>query len=255
VPADQVASEPYRAMISRAAARFGVGPTGPESPTAQHQQEGIPVNCEAMADCEGNVECAVPAECDFDEACGKPDTEPRVTEEQIAELGLYEGASRGPAGAPVTIVVFGDFTCHLCGEVLGTIDELWDEYPAQLRLIVKPFVTNERAWLAAQAAHAAGDQGRFWAMHDLMYANQDDLSMSSLIDYAGQAGLDVDRFRADLESEAFKDTVAADLALAEELGIVGTPSFLINGKLFAGARPTDQFRASIDPELAKGSSP
>lgn len=176
---------------------------------------------------------------------------PDIDRATIDRLRLHEGPSRGPADAPVTIVVYTDFMCRFCGNVLGTIDDLWDEYPGKLKLVVKQFPVHDEARLAAEAALAADDQGKFWQVHDLMMANQDDLSRDALVAHASAAGLDVASFSLALDQRSFRAAVEADAAAGMEVDVRGTPAFFINGKRYQGARPIEQFRAGIDAALAE----
>lgn len=178
-----------------------------------------------------------------------PEREPAIDLATIARLGLDRGPSRGPRDAPVTVIVFTDFQCDFCGTVLGTIDDLWDEYPDQLRLVVKQFPVHKTAELAAEAALAADAQGKFWELHDLMLANQDDLSEKAILDYGARAGLDVKALRAALDRRTYRAALESEMAAGSEVGVKGTPCFFINGKQFTGARPIEQFRKEIDAAL------
>lgn len=168
----------------------------------------------------------------------------------IERLGLERGPSRGPANAPVTIVVFTDLLCSFCGTALGTLDQLVDEYPGTLRLVVKQMPVHEKSKLPAQAALAAEAQGKFWELHDLMLAHQDDLSRDALVALAARARLDVDAFARALDGEVYAAQVAAELAAAQELDLHGAPSFVIGGRRIQGIRPVAQLRAMIDAALA-----
>ena len=179
-----------------------------------------------------------------------PEREPTLDPATVARLKLDKGPSRGPARAPVTIIVFTDFQCAFCGKVLGTIDELWDEYPNQLRLVVKEFPVHQTAELAAEAALAADDQGKFWELHDLMMANQDDLSEKALLDYGARAGLDVKKLKTALERRSYKKAVEEEMDAGKQADVKGTPCFFINGKQFTGAQPIENFRKEIDAALA-----
>ncbi|MEZ4399702.1 MAG: thioredoxin domain-containing protein [Kofleriaceae bacterium] len=169
-----------------------------------------------------------------------------------AQVGLERGPAKGPADAPVTIVVYQDLECPFCAKVVGTVDALWDEYPGQLRLVVKDFPLDghPHARLAAEAARIAAAQGKLWQFRDLCLAFQDDLSRAALIDLAGQAGLDVAAFTRDLDSHRFAADVAADFDGGMTLGVRGTPAFFINGRRFTGAQPIEAFRAAIERALA-----
>ncbi|HEY8143779.1 MAG TPA: thioredoxin domain-containing protein, partial [Kofleriaceae bacterium] len=176
--------------------------------------------------------------------------EPMLDLATILRLKLDRGPSRGPANAPVTIIVFTDFQCSYCGQVLGTIDELWDDYPDQLRLVVKQFPVHDTAVLAGEAALAADAQGKFWELHDLMMANQEDLSEKAILDYGARAGLDVKKLRAALDKHSYKGALQAEVSAGKEAKVQGTPCFFINGKQFTGARPIEDFRREIDAALS-----
>jgi predicted DsbA family dithiol-disulfide isomerase len=140
--------------------------------------------------------------------------------------------------------------CPYCGNALGTIDQLWDEYPNKLRLVVKQMPVHAAAVLPAEAALAADAQGKFWELHDLMLAHQDDLSLDALVALAQQVGLDVVAFRAALEHHAYAAEVAADKAEAAALELKGVPAFVINGQRVIGIRPIQYLREIIDQALA-----
>jgi protein-disulfide isomerase len=165
----------------------------------------------------------------------------------------YNHAGRGDASAPVIIVVFSDFQCPFCARVLPTLDQLDKDYPGKIRLYFRhnPLPFHQDAALAAQAAVAAEKQGKFWDMHDKLFANQEKLNKDDLVGYAREIGLDMTKFSADLESAEAKQRVEADLELAKKLGIQGTPNFLINGRPVRGAVPLQQFKKVVDDELVR----
>ena len=162
--------------------------------------------------------------------------------------------TRGPADAPVTIVEFSDFQCPFCVRATSTMSDLLAQYPGQLRLVWKnnPLAFHQNARPAAMAAMEAraqrGDEG-FWLMHDRLFANARALSRQDLERYAGEQGLDAGAFRRSLDSSAHETAIAADQAMASEVGATGTPTFFINGRLLTGAQPIDSFRPIIDEEL------
>ncbi len=179
------------------------------------------------------------------------DDVPVLDAAQIAAHHLDVGPSRGPVDAPVQITVFQDVECKFCAMVLGTIDQLWEDFPGKLRLVVKqfPLPMHDHAQLGAEASLAAEAQGKFWPFHDLVIANQDDLSREVLVDLAGQAGLDVPAFTRALDEHAYAADVQTDIDDAVDVGVVGTPTFFINGQRFSGAQPVDEFRAAINAAL------
>jgi len=175
---------------------------------------------------------------------------PAVDRATLRRLALDRGPSRGPADAPVTIVMFTDAMCPYCAKVLATVDEVWDEFPGKLRLVVKQFPVHDKAVLAAEASLAASAQGKYWEFHDQMFASPDDLGREALIEDARRAGMDVAAFTTALDHHDYADDLAAEQAAAKEIEITATPSFLINGQHFVGARPVEDMRAAIAAALA-----
>jgi protein-disulfide isomerase len=104
---------------------------------------------------------------------------------------------------------------------------------------------------AAEAAMAANAQGKFWEMHDKMFSNQAALDRPSLEKDAEEIGLDMSRFRSDMDSHRFKDAIAEDQRLGQSVGASGTPTFFVNGRMLVGAQPFDSFKSIIEEELAK----
>ena len=145
---------------------------------------------------------------------------------------------RGNANAPVTLEEFADFQCPSCGAYYPELKKIESEFGDRLRVIFRerPLVPpHEHALIAAQAAEAAGLQGRFWEMHDKLYENQKDWSEARdlvpiLVDYAKQIGLDTDRFMKDLNGEVVAARIFQDGKRAHALNVNGTPTFLVNGK-------------------------
>ena len=126
------------------------------------------------------------------------------------------------------------------------------EYPDKIRLVLKnyPYRYRDYSHLAAEALLAAGDQGKYWEMHDIMIENSPTLDRDSLIRYAGEVGLDVPRFTSDLDSMKHKSLIDADEKLAVAMDLYNTPTFFINGRKVIGNRPYEYFRKIIDEELA-----
>ena len=173
-----------------------------------------------------------------------------IPDATIAELQLAIGPSRGPANAPVVITVFTDMQCQFCAKALGTLDELFDDYPSSLRVVVKQMPVHTTAQLAAEASFAANAQGKFWELHDLMLANQDSLDRDGLLELGQQAGLDVAALRTALDTHAHANDLARDVAAAKQVGVEGTPTFVINGRVVVGALPVAELRKTIDAALA-----
>lgn len=165
---------------------------------------------------------------------------------------LAAGPFRGTDSARVTIVAFTDYQCPFCARGEETLAELIRAYPSQLRIQVRqhPLPFHQSARLAAAAVLAAGAQGRAWEMHDLLFHSQSHLERADLKQAAAKLGLDAASFAAALDAPATAAVVDADVALGRRLGVRGTPTFFINGRLLRGAQPIAAFRRIIDEELA-----
>jgi CRP-like cAMP-binding protein len=155
---------------------------------------------------------------------------------------------RGPVDAPLTLVEYGDFECPFCGRATGTVEELRERFGDRLRYVFRhvPLVdVHPHARLAAEAAEAAGVQGRFWEMHDRLFAGQDRLTAADLLEHAAAVGLDVPRFARDLGSSRFARRVEEDVESAEASGVTGTPTFFVNGRRHTGPFDTDSLAAAL----------
>ncbi len=147
--------------------------------------------------------------------------------------------SKGPVDAPVVLVEFADFECPHCAAVAPVLDASWGEHKDRVRFVYKflPLPMHEHATIAARAAIAAGDQGKFWEMHDLLFSNAHALERQNLDEYAQQLGLDMKKFAVDFDSPETSSRLAQDLALAEALDIHATPTIYVNGRQFDGKTP------------------
>jgi protein-disulfide isomerase len=171
------------------------------------------------------------------------------------DVKVGDAPAKGPASAPVTLVAFSDFQCPFCSRAVPTLKEVEAAYPGKLRIAFKemPLPFHDKAHLAAEAALAANEQGKFWQMHDKLFANQQALDRPSLEKYAQELGLDMGKFKKALDTGKFKDKVDAEAKEGAAVGATGTPTFFINGSKLVGAQPLDSFKAAIDKELkAKG---
>jgi Na+/H+ antiporter NhaA len=154
---------------------------------------------------------------------------------------------RGPLDAPVTVVEYGDFECPFCGQAEPAVRELLRDF-ADVRYVWRHLPLNDvhpRAQLAAEASEAAAEQGAFWEMHDLLLDHQDALEPDDLIAYAGELGLDVERFADDLRDRAGAMRVADDVDSADLSGVSGTPTFFVNGRRHYGAYDIETLSAAV----------
>jgi protein-disulfide isomerase len=159
---------------------------------------------------------------------------------------------KGPKEAPITIVEFSDFQCTYCKRVLPVLSEVLERYPDKVKLAFRDFPIHSihpHAQKASEAAHCAGDQGKFWEYHDLLFAKQETIPQGNFADHAQALGLDMTAFQACLETGKHKDTVERNYADGVKAGVSGTPAFFINGRSLSGAQPLEAFKAIIDEEL------
>jgi protein-disulfide isomerase len=165
-----------------------------------------------------------------------------------------EDPAVGNPSAPVTIVEFSDFQCPFCQRLAPTIKQVQKTYGDKVRVVWKDFPLTQihpQAFKAGEAAHCAGDQGKFWEFHDRLFANQDALQPSDLRKHASELGLNPTTFAACLDSSKHGERVRNGVALGSRLGVNSTPTTYINGRLLAGAQPYEAFAAVIDEELAR----
>jgi protein-disulfide isomerase len=162
----------------------------------------------------------------------------------------------GPANALVTLVLFSDFQCPFCARVEGTLRNLRTRYGNDLRIVWKnePLPFHDRARPAANAAmeaYAQGGNAKFWQMHDILMEHQQNLSDADLERYAQQVGLNMDRFRRAMQTNAHAAAIDADHALAQRVDANGTPHMFINGRRLVGAQPEEAFVRLIDEVKAR----
>jgi protein-disulfide isomerase len=143
--------------------------------------------------------------------------------------------AQGSADAPITLLEYGDYECPYCGKAYPAVRRIQKQMGDRLRFVFRNFPLNtihEHASQAAQAAEAAGGQGKFWAMHDLLYENQENLADVDLRQYALKAGLEIYRFESDMAGEVYAKKVRDDFRGGVRSGVNGTPTFFINGYRF-----------------------
>ena len=163
----------------------------------------------------------------------------------------------GPEAAPVTIVEFSDFECPFCSRVVPTLEQVQENYGDKVRLVFRQFPLSQihpQAQKAAEASLCAFEQGKFWEMHDAMFADQKNLAVDALKEKAAGLGVDAQEFNACLDEGEYADEVAEDLREGQLAGVNSTPSLFVNGRPVTGAVPYEELAKVIDEELSRQGS-
>jgi len=163
------------------------------------------------------------------------------------------GPAKGPDAAPITIVEFSDFQCPFCSKAKETADKVVANYAGKVRLVFRdyPLPFHDKALKAAEAGQCAHEQGKFWEMHDEMFAHQDKLAPDELKASAKKLGLDAAKFDSCLDGGKFAELVQQSIKAGQSAGVSGTPAFFINGRMISGAQPFEKFKEIVDEELAR----
>ncbi len=172
----------------------------------------------------------------------------------IYKVGLgLPGHQLGPDTAPVTIVVWSDFQCPYCQRSAPVVAKLREKYGDDVRVVFRHLAMqfHRNASLAAEAAIAAADQGKFWAFHDQVWAHFGALTRADLESFAQAAGVEMTAFRAALDAHRYRDLVVAEGATALALGVDGTPTLFVNGQPIVGARDFDTMDRLVDAHLTR----
>jgi protein-disulfide isomerase len=177
-------------------------------------------------------------------------TPPRI---QVATTG---GQESGPKDAPITLVEFSDYQCPFCGRSQATVKQVLDKYEGKIRHVFMDYPLTQIHPLAAPAATAsrcAGDQGKYWEYHELLFERQRDLSQENLGKWAAELGLDGGKFDGCMKSNKFEADIRRSVEIGQQAGVTGTPGFFVNGIMINGAQPFAVFQETIDDELARKS--
>jgi protein-disulfide isomerase len=163
---------------------------------------------------------------------------------------------RGPEDALVTIVQFSDFQCPFCSRVEPTMDQLLKDYGNKIRIVWRnnPLPFHPNAMPSAELAMEAFTQGgsaKFWAAHKKIFDNQRAIERADLDKYAGELGLDLNKYKQTVASHPYEAKIKADQELGQRLGAGGTPAFFINGRFLSGAQPIERFKEVIDDEIKR----
>lgn len=170
----------------------------------------------------------------------------------VQQLPVNNSPVKGAQKAPVTVTIFSDFQCPYCARLLPTMEQVMTAYPQQVRMVFKqfPLSMHKFAQPAALASLAARNQGKFWPLHDLLFANYNTLSEAKIRELAAAVGLDMARYDRDVANPALQQEIAADLQLGAQAGVRGTPAVYVNGKQLKD-RSFNGFKQEIDAELKK----
>ena len=178
----------------------------------------------------------------------------RFDADKVKNVPIDGSSYKGPDSAPVTLVEFADFECPYCALMSPVLEKSWQAHNQDLRYVYKfmPLAGHPHGEISARAGIAAMMQGKFWEMHDKMFANREHLEPADLEGYAKEIGLDVARFKKDAESQATTDIIATDRKQADALGVKGTPTIYINGREFDVRQDLDDW---IAQELGPDAKP
>jgi Na+/H+ antiporter NhaA len=159
----------------------------------------------------------------------------------------------GAPDGPLTLVEYADFECPFCARATGVAREVWEHFGDELRYVFRHLPlpdVHPHAEIAAAAAEAAGAQGRFWEMHDLLFAHQDHLEVEDLAGYAGELGLDVEQYLREIDEQQHAARIRRDVAGAEASGARGTPTFFVNGIRHQGPHDAQTLIAKLEASRA-----
>jgi protein-disulfide isomerase len=177
---------------------------------------------------------------------------PKLLEDPVA-IPVDGAPVLGPKDARVTVVEFSDFQCPYCAVAVVKLNAVLKAYPNDVKLIFKqyPLEMHSQAALAAAAALAAHRQGKFWLLHDAMFADRTHLSRQNILAMAGKAGLDLKRFQQDWDSPAIKQALTREQAEGDKIGVEATPTIFIDGQKYNGDLDLDSIRPIIEKELKR----
>ena len=173
-------------------------------------------------------------------------------------IDVADSPTIGAANAAVTIVVWSDFECSHCKHVVPIVERIAQQHPQDVRLVHKfyPIPRHTMAKVAAKAAFAAQQQGKYWEMERLLFENQANLGEQTILEFAQSLGLNMDQVKADMEGDAAAKAIERDTAEADRLGLTGTPLIFINGREFDPrlfqVEPDLDAWVTTEIELAKG---
>ena len=179
----------------------------------------------------------------------------RFSADKLKSVPIDGSPFRGSESAPITLVEFADFECPHCGLVAPMLDKVFEANKDKMRLVYKfmPLSGHPHGEIAARAAIAAMNQGKFWEMHHALFTNQQHLEQGDLERYAKEIGLDLSKFRADMQSPATKERLEKDKKLADAVNVQGTPTIYINGREFDPSQEVEEWIA-LELQMMGGDS-
>jgi protein-disulfide isomerase len=169
------------------------------------------------------------------------------------KIDVAEAPMKGSAGAKVTLVEFADYECPHCKRLQPVLRQIVDEFRSDVKVYFKhyPLPQHTNARMAAEAAVAANKQGKFWTFQDKLWDKQDELSPAEIEKIAKESGLDMTKFRADMQAPATKDRVQKDRSEGQALGLQATPTVYIDGREYTDPKDTESLREWIKEALGK----
>lgn len=176
-----------------------------------------------------------------------------VAEKKILYRDNSHTTAIGPVASVVVMVEFGDYQCPACGFAHPIIKKVLNEYGGKVTLVYRhfPLAQHRHSGIAAEAAEAAAQEGKFWEMHNRLYEDQkrwsdSDKPLDIFLEYAREFGLNTEKFKQSVESSAFKDVIANDQKDGASAGVSGTPTLFINGEQYSGPFSYEALKAKID---------
>jgi protein-disulfide isomerase len=220
------------------------GPTPTDVEELKKGQKDILAKLESLEKNVQNVRAAAPAA-----ARGQVDPN------KVYTIPIGASPLKGPKDAKVTIVKFSDYQCPFCGQAATLVEDVLKAYPKDVNMTYKQFPLvqiHPNAMPASKAALAAGKQGKYWEMHEIMFKNMRELGPEKLKEYAGTIGLDVPRWEKDMASPEIQKQIDDEMKQGRDADVQGTPTIFVNGKRLQN-RSMDGFKAAIDEAMkAKG---
>ena len=170
---------------------------------------------------------------------------------KVYDVKIGDAPVRGPKNAPVTMIAFSEFQCPFCARAEKTTEQLLKDYDGKIKYVFRSYLLpmHSKAPLAHAAAYAAGRQGKFWEMHDKIFANNRQLDEDTFKGYAQELGLNMAKFEKDMKDPDISKEWEDDKVEAGKQGVRSTPTFFINGKMVRGAKPIEEFKKVIDEAL------